>query len=248
MPGTPSNAALGIKATSVQAKTDMWLTELLCKSESIGDALGLMCHETSSELRRLSLHNQRHAYVGVGWCAWRVEPDILRPAIFVVSNYLDGAGRPLAQFTPDFRSGMYILPSRQDFYWMPAGQSLSREQGLELNRRLRRAIAKKQSPRAIAALLADTIIAVSKNNPTVGESLMITILPRVAVPVPSLMQSGALDDDAAYFAYIPSANSKQDVQFFPNFAAEGMAFAGVAVNRIPSILMQARITPATTRG
>lgn len=180
MPGTPEVKDFGVKATPSMARTDVWLTQLIHNSDNLSEALKLMCLETAKELRRLKQEKQCHAYVGVGWGSFRATPDVLRPAIFVASNFLDSAGKLLHQFNPDLQSECLPLAPGKDYYWMSAGQPLVKKEVIELDRAVRRAIAKKRSPKTVAAILSHTVLNVSKRNKSVGNSLMVVILPKAA--------------------------------------------------------------------
>jgi len=211
-------------------RTDVWLAQLLSDPGlSAKEGFDRIARAAEQEIRSIPLAGEQksHAFVGVGWIARRREGrEEPWPAMVVVSNYLDAKGHVTAPPADRFAVDAIQLNPKRRYYWSWAGQQLSGDEAVALNRLIKKAVGRER-PLGVALLLAGQIRAIAARNPAVGESLMIGVFPRTDVPAQavSMPLTGPPERDRLSFVNLPK-QSDSPVRYAPNVACGGMVIVG----------------------
>lgn len=225
----------GVAELGPSKQTDQWMTEVLSPVPNFAAALDALRESTDKEFKRknYSKRIRFHAYVGVGWGAFKAKPSEWRACVSVVSNYTNCRGDILSVPLDKLATDFYVLPEDLDFYMVAAGQSLSQDETTHFLRIMRKAIKKGSKTSIIVGIMSDLVRHVSERNSMVGDSLMVAVLPKSAVPIQHIVLPGnPLNSDGAVFAYLPSPTLPTSVIYFaPNFASREMSIIGTIMEK-----------------
>jgi hypothetical protein len=174
--------------------TAEWIIKLGIKSpsslSSLNDFVKMVKDEATKSIASINAPTnvKRLAFTGVGFATFNIgDKQQTLPAQLVISNAWDYSNKiPFDEAQDSFKTGAYILPLQRKFMLtFPMGANLSSKEIHLLNRLIRRAI-DKTSPFGIAEILCRAIRQIADRDKTVGKSLMVNILPRVAVDSPTV--------------------------------------------------------------
>jgi hypothetical protein len=227
--------------------THVWLAEALNRAKtsgSTGGVINLLRTDATRAFQAIPGRTlKRHAFVAVGWATFPDQPDHLRPFISTISNAIDANGNWLAQANRQFDVGVRPLLDGEAFHFAAHGQSLTPSETVSIRRNIRRALARGGGPSSVARLLTTLLRSVARRNSAVGESMLVSVLPRNAVgnqevvmplpegaqlPFPQLSNIR----DRAVCLYIPE-DSTSPVYYGPTVVTEDMLIYGVRVGTEP---------------
>ncbi len=205
-------------------RTDIWLVETLSREDPKDYFRALAANATRLFASiRLPDRRKRHAFLAVGWSNDR--DGQLVPLCVVVSNALDASGHwsdgPRRAF--DIRVSRIPVGERSLVRW--AGAEPTPDDVRRIRRLMRRLTDHSSGPNAAGRILATYIRMTAARNRTVGNSMLISALPRMAVPANTISLSFVdplLSLDEARALYVPSG-TVSPVQYGPSLVCPGLA-------------------------
>jgi hypothetical protein len=220
----------GVARSPLLAHTDIWMTEILSGTRNLKEATDILEQAAAREVTKFPEQYCRQAFAGILWGAWRAAPDTLLPAVVVVSNYINSRGQ-IRELPGTFATDVTLLDPKELVYILPIGQVPSESYMADVNRKVRRAVAKKVAPHEVATLLAQAVIGKSGSGSTVGDSLMVVILPKAAIPISEIVAPYPYPAgrDDPIFAYLPSKDAPKGAYFLPNVAGQDVSFAHMMI-------------------
>lgn len=164
--------------------TDMWLADVLASvgAKPLPEALKLLRERATEQFLRLDVKSRwkRHAFVGIGWS--RLMPmNILRPAMFRVSNYHTSDGSRLPEAEDIFRVYLNVLGPRCPFMWGAIGQPISTSLTVAATRLFRRAGRSRISANIVWRVVSSVMSYTARQNVAVGRGLLAICLPLASV-------------------------------------------------------------------
>ena len=188
--------------------TDMWLADVLASAgaKPLYEALKLLREQATERFRPLDIERQlkRQAFVGVGW--YRLMPmNILRPAVFRVSNYHSADGNCLPEAEDIFRVYLNVLGPRCPFMWAAIGQPIGASVTVTATRLFRRAGRSRMTANIVWRVVSSVMSAVARQNVAVGRGLLGICIPLASVGSSQTFQMVApLNGDARFDNTVPS--------------------------------------------
>jgi hypothetical protein len=206
-------------ATIEGSEMDFWLGgRLLSKAPDKQASLECVRDEATRAFQKVPQDFKKHAFVGVGWSR-------SRPILSVISNFMNADGNQLAHAQDQFRIDTVALSRSHGVGILPVGQSVPQEIWVKLLRGAKR-IVKRAGPISMANLIANCIWEVAARNRMVGKDLMVSVIPRLAVPVKSIIIPSVLKEDQAAFYYVPSPDDRTPRFYTPLYACAGITSRG----------------------
>jgi hypothetical protein len=171
-----------------RGRTDLWIADQLAGPPNrLPDLLARMATNATQVFGQIvpkrRLGEKCHAFVFSGW-QWRTPQETPTPFVTTVSNAFEADGgwrrwpfrefqvaHPLSAPTEPFRVYSAGQPAQQEIAELEAAFASGRE-----------------NPTVIMTRLVETIRSVSARNRTVGERVLVTILPRAAVGRPPALR------------------------------------------------------------
>lgn len=228
-------AFTGLAELGDERRTDLWLASALAKIEEEANPAGERRDQawllqrvaevatiefTTPALRRLPAAVRRHGFVGVGWGRFSGAPA-LTPYRALVSNFHDDDLAELPEAQEAFRIYVRKLDDSEGGLVEAFPEALGRERMRLLIDKLSSADAAGAEPAAMTKILGEEIRRASRFNRRVGRGLLINVIPRTAIEVPSgIMLSGHPVADQPSFLYVP-AQSWETVSYGPTTVCGG---------------------------
>jgi len=209
-------------------KTDMWLAErLLAKGPSAQANLEFVRDEATRSFQSVPRIYRKHAFIAVGWSR-------SRPVVSVISNYIDDNGHELGTAQDAFRLNNVALGKPGKFFLVPVGQPIPIDALTRLRRAVKR-IVKHAGPVSMANLLIHQLWRFADENNRIGHDVMVSVIPRSAVPVKSIVMPSTPSNKTAAFYYVPSPEDIIPRFYTPMWACGGIAVGGgeVWLGRVP---------------
>jgi hypothetical protein len=257
--------------------TDYWLSEVLLTntsplgSISLTDAIENARAKATKDFKRINVKNQewkRLTIIGVGW----VQPfdeiknkktlfdmNKNRPVICWISNCLDDKGNILSEPNQEFKTKMILVEQfRYDFLLLAIGQQVSADKLILLRHNIARCLKHKGvGPEPVGRFLVETIRSVSKENITVGSSVMVACIPkssliRSRIPMPDgsmgyLVFSSKPQRYNRTFLYVPDGQD-EGVNYGPNFVYGGTWLRGFSESKSEVEIRTMRLEPGAKCG
>jgi hypothetical protein len=198
-------------------KTDQWFGRTFLGGVSAQAAIERVRDSATQVFSAVPLRWRMHAFVGVGWSR-------SRPILVVVSNFLDADGNTAQVARDTFSIDAVRISAPLRIH--SAGQRLDRKVSAELVRNAKRAIKRGGGANSVARLLVEQVRQVAQVNQKVGEDVMVSIIPRVAVPLPRLefrLNPSTPSDNEAAFFYVRRADDYTPRLYVPLWACGGIA-------------------------
>ncbi len=220
--------------------TDMWLADVLASvgAKPLAQALNLLREQATEHFLRLDVKSQwkRHAFVGIGWS--RLMPmNILRPAIFRVSNYHTPDGRSLPEAEDVFRVHLNLLGPRCPFMWGAIGQRIDESLAVTATRLFRRAGRSRISANIVWRVVLSVMSYMARHNVAVGRGLLGICIPLASVsPSQTFQLIAPLGGAARFDNTVPSfldvlARSDKFVLHGPTIVENGVVAHGLKIIR-----------------
>jgi hypothetical protein len=218
--------------------TDLWLVDTIRNCHTIDDVLARIAAEATARFAKFGQTSAypHHAFVGVGWGKWQGKGP---PAPFhvTISNALNDEGRWLRRARREFAEVSARLTPGQDSMLCPEiGASLTARERFELQRNLKRSVARGVGPIEIVRLLARVMRSVAARNTTVGPSLLGMVIPRPArvsgaftVALTAQAAQLSVREGSPTFFNIP-AYSDEPVAAFANSVCRGETITGIELS------------------
>lgn len=202
-------------------RTDMVLASAAAKGDDIDQSLDAVRVEASRAIRASRATTKGLQILSAGWARRGDGP--FEPLVVEMSNLTDGRWDKPVQPALTERGG-FITFSRP-FHLHVMGQPLPNPTGIWLMRTLRRSIEHGVGPRTIGYLMAAAIRTVAARNRMVGGNLLISSLPRDAMPADDIF---TLDPNWTKGTFVYMTEEEQSGSYVPNSACGGQVFhAGV---------------------
>lgn len=205
--------------------TDLWIAQRLASTPNLNDGLEKLTSDLTTLFRRRPYRGQPHSIVITGWK--RNGPD--EPTAFsgLVSNQFEiGKGW---RHTPSTEFDWFVQMVQPDLPTLVFAPDLvPRRAAKSLYRKLLRVKSRGLNIANAVGLIADEIRSISEYRPTVGPELMVSVLPRSAVPrglvAEMSVMSGRITPDMPTF-YSLTATGDQ-VHYGPTIVMNGMIMSG----------------------
>lgn len=219
--------------------TDIWIARRLASASNLNDGLEVITNDLTTLFQRTSYRGHRHSIVIAGWK--RNGPDEPTGFLGLVSNHFRLEGDWLA--SPEPRFNWFIEMTRPNLPTLVFVPNLvSKSMGKSLYRQLLKVKSRGLNVVNAVTLLADAIRSIADHQSIVGRELMVSILPRSAVPrglsTDMPIFSGAITPDAPTF-YSLSASGDQ-IAYGPTIITNGVIMSGFQ-GRINSRRFQAGV-------
>ncbi len=219
-----------------RARTDWWLVDALSPPEATLDGtveqLRVRATEVFGKMSHVGPRAKRHAFVAAGWSP---SGGGVRPFYLTISNALSSYGFWLEKSTPEFVTHIEWLPQGTPFRFDATGQrapaAVKQRVLAELSNPEGRA------PSQIAANLTRAVRETAEKNDTVGEGLLVTVIPRdtasktgglVISTEESVDPYGQIsfpEVDCPTSFYLP-AKGKTGIVYAPHYMDENLRVAG----------------------
>lgn len=221
--------------------TDMWLADVLASvgAKPLPEALKLLRERATEQFLALDVEPQqkRHAFVGVGWS--RLMPmNILRPAIFRVSNYHTPDGRSLPEAEDIFRVHLNLLGPRCPFMWGAIGQQIEQSLAVTATRLFRRVGRSRISANIVWRVVSSVMSYTARHNVAVGRGLLGICIPLASVrPSRTFQMIAPLNGVARFDNSVPSfldvlARADKFVLHGPTIVENGVVAHGLKIIRL----------------
>jgi len=216
-------------------RTDLWLARLIYsipRGKSFNDIVETIRNKATECFKNIPWPQKikRHAFVGAGWT--RESKDApLSPTIVLISNF-QSKGGVLDEAEDEFQiwNSPKFLKSDKHFLLVTGSHPTSTEEKEfrkkyihELNRNLKRCVAKKVSPQLLMVILVIAVRQFASRYEPVGKSLMAVCLPKASVERKDsrkFILSSLPTPGAPTFLYIPGDFYK-GIHFAPIFVFPG---------------------------
>lgn len=201
--------------------TDIWIARRLAATTNLNDALEKITDDLTALFQRAFYRSHCHSIVIAGWK--RNGPDEPTGFSGLVSNHFRLGGKWLTSPEPKFSWFVQMArPELPTLVFVP--NLVPKKVGTSLYRQLLRVKHRGLNVANAVTLLADTIGSIADYRPTVGHELMVSVLPRSAVPPGASTEmttiSGSINPDTPTF-YMLSASGDQ-VGYGPTIVTNGM--------------------------
>jgi hypothetical protein len=215
-------------------RTDPWIAGVL-KGRQPSEYFKVIREEATAAFAKLPVRPsvKEHTFLAVGWTAFRPNPSELHPVAVVVSNVMDENGNWLQTPQDRFSARAWRIPAGQDHLICWVGQSLEPSERTRLDRYLRRYIDRGGGPGGAARLLATEARIVASRNRLVGKALLISALPKRAVPAQSFSFIAAnppISSHEQSCLYVPE-DGVSPVQYGPTTVCPGFMTHGIELWR-----------------
>jgi len=189
--------------------TDMWLARRLVAASNLNDGLEKLSEDLTGLFRRRPYRGIRHSVVVAGWKRNGPHP----PTGFsgLVSNHFQPGGKWLQ--SPAKRFDWFVemaKPHVPTLVFVP--NLMPRRSMIALYRQLLRVKARGLNVVNAVILMAEAIQSVAEFRPTVGRELMVSVLPRSAVPrthvTPGYVIQGNINPETPTFFNITASGDR----------------------------------------
>lgn len=227
--------------------TDEWLQAVLDRAlRKHGDrfkAIEVVRGEATAAFSRIRLpaNMKRHAFCAVGWGCFPGETTV-EPFMYVVSNFAQD-DRLLDEALPAFDLRR-VRPGRSALAVFPLGQTLGERPLEELCRNLLRVLKRAGGAAAAARMITESMRALASQNPLVGKSLLINVLPKpqsaslggpqitAAMPPPDARVlsdyfAGAISSTDPSFLYLPAEMDDRPIAWGPALVGGAVQVKGI---------------------
>lgn len=161
--------------------THKWIAMTLATNKCLcpADASVILTKHADLALSKLPTSIRRQAFLITGW-AYFNEPPELRSHFCLITNAIDKSGNLLNKPFEPFECRVRALPDNKPFLWFSVGVPLQKARRNNLERNLRKLVAKKISPKEALRLLVEEIIHTSVNEKaySVGDKVLGFCIPK----------------------------------------------------------------------
>ncbi|WP_328532968.1 hypothetical protein OG836_22485 [Micromonospora zamorensis] len=205
--------------------TDLWIARRLADTPNLNDGLEKLTNDLTALFRRRPYRGHSHSIVMTGWKRnGPVEPT---PFSGLVSNQFEVGKGWRASPSADF--DWFVTMARPELPTLVFAPDLvPKSSARALYRQLLRVKSRGLNIANAVGLIAQEIRSVAGYRPTVGRELMVSILPKSAVPLGPVSElsvmSGHVNPDVPTF-YSLSASGDQ-VAYGPTLVMNGMIISG----------------------
>ena len=198
-------------------------------------AMNQVAERAEQHLRQISVRDKRLAVVATGWATLRGAPPF-RPFVCVASNFMTDSW----EWDSSARDQMVVrtnfLHENASHWVLIAGQNLTRQEAIRLNRLVRRVVEHGAPPIPLARLAGETIQAVARGGDhratRVGRAMIIHLLSRKALHEGRRDILTPLTPDSHSFIYV-SREGRTDRFQGAVIACRGTVLTGFEGGTIP---------------
>lgn len=195
--------------------THEWVAKTLASANCRDPDLAsrVLAEQAGRALLKVDHYLRRQIFLIAGWGHFDKAPG-LRSHFCVITNVLDQKGRVLNKSRESFDRRIRALGDNEEFLWYSIGQSLNKERAQELERNLRRLVARDIGPKEALRLLVDEIVHTHgvERCATVGNKVLGFCIPRRSVE--AQLRTG----HSMALARFPDENSVAFVYFDPKYS------------------------------
>lgn len=201
----------GAALLGAKTRTDKWMVDVLRESSDLDNAIDNLRTRTSDYIRANPTNNKRLAFVAASFIDKAAHLAV--PTLHIVSNFhnLGCIPLPKAKTNFDVQQCTMDMSRNIEFHWV--GATFSKRNKDILWRNIKQSIEKSPHPAkkphylSIASNLLNAIRRTSHEDTSVGQDVVITVMPNRSIP--------ALRDKSTEFLYYPSDKTDPE-EFLPH--------------------------------
>jgi len=185
--------------------TAEWIGSCMKDAAQAESAMNHVAERAERHFRQTNARDKRLAVVATGWATLRgAQP--LRPFICVASNFMTDSWEWEPSASERMVARTIFLDEKSSHLVFAAGQNLTREEAVHVNRHVRRAVEHGAPARPLVRLVGDTVQSVAHGGDhrarRVGKGMIIHLLSRKAVVEGRSLIVTPLTPDAHSFIYV----------------------------------------------
>jgi hypothetical protein len=215
--------------------TAEWIGSCMKDATGTETAMNQVAERAERYFRRINLPDKRFAVVATGWATLR-GGQLLRPFICVASNFMTESWEWKPSVSKRMTVQTIFLDESSSHLVFAAGQNLTREEVVHLNRLVRRAVEHGATARAIVRLLGTMVQSIANGRDRrakrVGRGMIIHLLSLKALVENRSMIVTPITPDAHSFIYV-STEGRTDPFQGAVIACNGSLLTGFGGGTIP---------------
>jgi hypothetical protein len=217
-------------------ETAEWIGNAMKDAEQVEPAMNELGRRAEFALGRVEKSARHFAVVAAGWATLRGKPP-LRPYVCTTSNFMSDAGEWMAEASDRMRLRTLFLDESRSHLLHVAGQNLTQEEAVRINRLIRKAVERgSASPGPLARVLGGAVHIVASGSDAraarVGRGMIIQVLSKDALLAGSSTIVTPLTPRSHSFVYV-SKDGRTDPFQGAVIACGGALLTGFGGGTIP---------------